>query len=115
MKKDGNSQSIEQQYLIISELRSRLSDAIFECISTGKYEYLEEKRTFSVNDVIGAIEDLTVRDIEIGENDRLALAAAKSNDALTMRTGILSFRRANELRSKTKNSIDNIIRKIFER
>lgn len=114
-EKDNRISDIAHQRDVLIQLKIRLSDVFAECLYENDYDYLEEKRTFSVNDVIQELGNLTLYNIEIGENDRLALGAAKEENLNDMKKGILSFRYFNECRSKAKIKLDKLFKDIFKR
>lgn len=111
--KDGDEgRSLHQEY-VISQLKIRISETFEECLNEHKYDVLQEKRTFSLNDITQEIDNLVESDINVGEYDRLALEGAKKNSSILMNAGIVGFRTANENRSKSKNLIDTLFQKLF--
>lgn len=114
-EKDNKVPEIVHQREIISQLKIRISDAFTQCLVEKKYDYIEERRTFNINDVIGELEKLTMHNIEIGQGDRTALSGAKESSADKMKLGIFSFRFHNESRAQSKTKMDSIFKKIFKK
>jgi len=107
-EKENREEELNQQVLIIAEIKSKLSETILECVSDGNYEYLSEKRTFKENSIVESIDDLIIHNLNIGDGDRSRLSEVLKespnfgkilvNEKLT--------RKSNEGRSRTKNQID---------
>jgi len=107
-EKDGKDDLVQHQEIIIKEIKSKLSQLFIESFSEDEYEYMGEKRTFTLDGLIQQLDELVVNDILIGEGDRRRLDEIKKehpslevileNEKLT--------RISNENRSKNKNLID---------
>lgn len=96
--KDGLSEKVLHQDLIITEIKSRLIELFLEVYDNGQYEYISEKRTFTSSNIIDNIQDLITNDIHIGESDRVRLRIAMLEEK--------RLRKSNEGRAKNKNNID---------
>lgn len=111
--KNNQIDEAHHQLKIIDEIRNKIESLI----QSPKYEYLKEKRTF---DLVNNIEKLVIFDAEIGESDRARLECVqdlKQEDnsiydqaklAIKMAAQEERLRTANEMRSQTKNKIDEI-------
>lgn len=107
-EKDGKDDLVQHQEIIIKEIKSKLSQLFIESFSEDEYEYMGEKRTFTLEGLIEQLDELVVNDILIGEGDRTRLEEIKKehprlevileNERLT--------RTSNENRAKNKNLID---------
>lgn len=114
-EKDNKANEILHQKEVIFDLKSRISDLFVECLTSGGYKYLGERRTFDEKDIVESIDKLIVSDIWIGEGDRARLAEITGSDP-DLAT-IVKFekitRKANETRAKHKNFIDLALEKLF--
>lgn len=96
--KDGLSEKVEHQDIVILEIKKRLTELFIEVYDNGKYDYISENRTFTANNIVENIEELITNDIHIGESDRARLRVAMLEEK--------RLRKSNEGRSKNKNIID---------
>lgn len=113
--KEGDAIKIAHQNDIILQLKLRIADTLQECLLEHDYDVITERRTFSLDEVVGSVDMLTMADILVGENDRKALSGMQSGNVNDMEDGIKGFRSANENRAKSKNFIDNLFKKVFKR
>ena len=97
---------VNHQDLVISEIKSRLTELFLEVYDNGKYEYISENRTFTASNIVENIQDLVTNDIHIGESDRARLNIAMLEEK--------RLRKSNEGRAKNKNNIDNGFKKLIE-
>ena len=104
--KENNTERVEHQDIIISEIKSRIGCLIEQCILEGGYDYIGEKRTFNENEIAEELDELIINDINIGESDRERLNLAMMNEK--------RLRKANEGRARNKNNIDKKFKKIVE-
>lgn len=114
-EKDGNTDLVQHQELIIKEIKSKLSQLFIESFSEDEYEYMGEKRTFAVNALIEELDKLTVSDILIGEGDRRRLDEIKKEHP-SLETIIQNeklTRGSNESRAKSKNLIDQTFAELW--
>lgn len=114
--KDGKVEETEQQIQIIAEIKKKLSDIIFECIVSGRYEYLSERRTFDEGAIVENIEELIKNNLNIGEGDRARLAEI-TNDTPNFDKILVNeklTRKSNEGRARNKNEIDRVFKKLVE-
>ena len=114
--KDNLTEKVEHQKIIIEEIKSKISELFLECIEKNSYIYVEEKRTYSIDDIIETLEELIYSDIITGEGDRDNLTEATSdNPSLTkFMTNHKKIRKANETRALSKNLIDTQIKDVIE-
>jgi hypothetical protein len=114
--KDNLTEKVEHQKIIIGEIKKKISELFLECIEKNSYIYVEEKRTYSIDDIIETLEELIYSDIITGEGDRDNLTEATSdNPSLTkFMTNHKKIRKANETRALSKNLIDTQIKDVIE-
>lgn len=114
--KDGDSIRTQHQLELIELIRNRIAALLHEIYETGKYQYLGERRTFNLDDIVGQLDALTVNDINIGEADRLRLKELTSPEPSLEKflEGERLLRISNETRSINKNNIDNTLKQHFE-
>ena len=105
--KENNTERVEHQDIIISEIKSRIGCLIEQCILEGDYDYISEKRTFNENEIAEELDELIINDINIGESDRERLNLAMTNEK--------RLRKANEGRARNKNNIDKKFKKIVRK
>ena len=98
LEKDGLTEKVTHQDLVITEIKSRLTELFLEVYDNGEYEYISENRTFTASNIVENIEELITNDIHIGESDRARLRVAMLEEK--------RLRKSNEGRSKNKNIID---------
>jgi hypothetical protein len=96
--KDGLTEKVTHQDLVITEIKSRLTELFLEVYDNREYEYISENRTFTASNIVENIEELITNDIHIGESDRARLRVAMLEEK--------RLRKSNEGRSKNKNIID---------
>jgi hypothetical protein len=63
--KDGLTEKVQHQDLVIAEIKSRLVGLFLEVYDNGKYEYISENRTFTASNIVENIQDLITNDIHI--------------------------------------------------
>ena len=112
-KKDKLHSYSQHQSIVIKEIKIRLSNLLNETLTTQKYDYISEKRTYKPDDVIETLEELIKSDIITGEGDRANLEEANSdNPSLEkFKKNHKLIRKANENRSVNKNKLDGTIQK----
>jgi hypothetical protein len=115
--KENKLDRVEHQKIVIKEIKLKISELFKICLEEHNYEYLNEKRTFNENSIIEELEDLIQNDINIGESDRARLNEVQSSDTNLEKMIINEkrLRKANEGRSKNKNNIDNLLKKIVKK
>ena len=96
--KDGLSEKVEHQDIVILEIKKRLIELFLEVYDNREYNYISENRTFTSSNIVENIEELITNDIHIGESDRARLRVAMLEEK--------RLRKSNEGRSKNKNIID---------
>jgi len=113
--KDGKIEETQQQVKIITEIKSRLSELILECVSEGNYDYLSERRTFDEEAIVENIEELIKSNILIGEGDRKRLKEITSEnpnfDVILVNEKLT--RKSNEGRARNKNAIDELFHRLI--
>ena len=114
-EKDHNAIGVAHQNDVLLQLKVRIADCLQECLIEHDYDVLNERRTFSLNDITQEIVNLTHNDIMVGENDRLALHGLQTDNVEEMKSGIVGFRTANEQRAKSKNLLDTLFQKLFKK
>jgi hypothetical protein len=115
--KENKLDRVEHQKIVIREIKLKISELFKICLKEHDYEYISEKRTFNENSIIEELEDLIQNDINIGESDRARLNEVQSSDTNLEKMIINEkrLRKANEGRSKNKNNIDNLLKKIVKK
>jgi hypothetical protein len=96
--KDGLTEKVQHQDIVISEIKKRLIELFLEVYDNREYNYISENRTFTSSNIVENIEELITNDIHIGESDRARLRVAMLEEK--------RLRKSNEGRSKNKNIID---------
>ena len=96
--KDGLTEKVKHQDVVISEIKERLVELFLEVYDNGKYNYISENRTFTASNIVENIEELITNDIHIGESDRARLRVAMMEEK--------RLRKSNEGRARNKNVID---------
>jgi hypothetical protein len=115
-RKDGDIKKAEHQEIVIAEIKVRISELIRESIDLKSYNYLGERRTFNESAIIEELEELIQNDINIGEADRARLEET-TKDQPNLERMIVNekrLRKANEGRSRNKNTIDEQFKKLIE-
>jgi hypothetical protein len=111
-KKDGLTEKVDHQLIIISEIKTKISELIREVVTNGSYEYIEEYRTFNEDSIIEELEELIQNDINIGEADRARLEETTKDipNVDRMIVNEKRLRKANEGRARNKNKIDDLLK-----
>ena len=111
-KKDGLTEKVDHQLIIISEVKTKISELIREVVTNGSYEYIEEYRTFNEGSIIEELEELIQNDINIGEADRARLEETTKDTPNVDRMIVNEkrLRKANEGRARNKNKIDDLLK-----
>jgi hypothetical protein len=114
--KDGLSEKVEHQRVIILEIKQKINELFLEILNNNQYNYIEEYRTFDESSIIEELEDLIHNDINIGEADRARLEETmKDNPSLDrMTNNEKRLRKANEGRARNKNNIDKMIKGMID-
>lgn len=114
--KDNNQDKVNHQISVIQEIKKKITEVFNEILSNKKYEYISEKRTYSIDDVTESLETLIKADILTGEGDRDNLREVKSKKPSLEKfiTNHKKIRKANELRAVSKNKIDQQIKEIID-
>lgn len=114
--KENDIKKIEHQEKVIYQILDRISELLREVYFSGTYQYLAERRTFNLDDMVKELDELIVSDIKIGEGDRARLAEIKKDhpDFMVILENEHFTRSANEARAKNKNNIDEILSDHFE-
>jgi len=116
-KKDGLTEKANHQLIVISEIKTKISELIREVVINGSYEYIEEYRTFNEGSIIEELDELIQNDINIGEADRARLEET-TKDIPNVDRMIINekrLRKANEGRARNKNKIDNLLKTAFKK
>ena len=116
-KKDGLTEKVDHQLIIISEVKTKISKLIREVATNGSYEYIEEYRTFNEGSIIEELEELIQNDINIGEADiaRLEETTKDTPNVDRMIVNEKRLRKANEGRARNKNKIDSLLKTAFKK
>jgi len=114
--KDGLTDKVEHQNRVINEIKLKIFELLTESVTNKSYEYVSEFRTFNESAIIEELEELIQNDINIGEADRARLEEAKKETPNIERMTVNEkrLRKANEGRSRNKNNIDSLLKKIIE-
>jgi hypothetical protein len=107
-QKDGLTDKIDHQKIIIQEIKQKINNLLVESLQKNSYNYIEEHRTFDESLILEELEELIYNDINIGEADRARLEeTTKENPNLDrMIVNEKRLRKANEGRARNKNNID---------
>ena len=113
--KDKLTDNITHQENVIVALKTEISELFNEIYNTNSYEYIGEKRTYSIDDVTETLETLIQSDILTGEGDRDSLTEAKTDNPNIQKFvhNHKKIRKANETRALSKNTIDAQLKKII--
>jgi hypothetical protein len=116
-KKDSLTEKANHQMIVISEIKTKISELIREVVTNGSYEYIEEYRTFNEGSIIEELDELIQNDINIGEADRARLEETTKDipNVDRMIVNEKRLRKANEGRSRNKNKIDNLLKTAFKK
>jgi hypothetical protein len=116
-KKDGLTEKANHQLIVISEIKTKISELIREVATNGSYEYIEEYRTFNEGSIIEELDELIQNDINIGEADRARLEETTKDipNVDRMIVNEKRLRKANEGRARNKNKIDNLLKTAFKK
>ena len=105
LKKDHKS--ISKQSLIIKKINEKLTTTLKEIYYSKKYEYMSESRTFGkqkkIDELVNSMENLVIMHLNISKADN------KLNEIIK---NIKLSRNSLEERSKIKNNIDMLIKKL---
>lgn len=110
--KQGKTAEAEHQLGVIAEIRIKLEEVLEETYSTGKYEYVGEKRTFDEAKLLKDVETLITNDLDVGD-----AYYTKTDGEPTLEKFMVNearLRKANESRGRMKNSIDATFKNIVE-
>ena len=115
-KKSNDIEKADHQQIVIDEIKVKITNLLEECISSGKYEYIAEKRTFNSSDIVEELEQLITHDIIVGESDRGVLNQIVSDtpDIANLKVHGKRMRKANEGRALNKNNIDLQFKNLIE-
>lgn len=111
--KQGKTTEAEHQLGVIAEIRTKLEEILEETYSTGKYEYVGEKRTFDEAKLLQDVETLITNDLDVGD-----AYYTKTDGEPTLEKFMVNearLRKANESRGRMKNSIDATFKNIVEK
>lgn len=110
--KQGKAEEAKHQLGVIAEIRTKLEEVLEETYSTGKYEYVGEKRTFDEAKLLKDVETLITNDLDVGD-----AYYTKTDGEPTLEKFMVNearLRKANESRGRMKNSIDATFKNIVE-
>tara|TARA_R110002110_G_scaffold413635_2_gene641275 strand:- start:170 stop:613 length:444 start_codon:yes stop_codon:yes gene_type:complete len=115
-KKDDLTDNVEHQKEVITEIQTRLSQLLNDTLTSKKYDYISEKRTYNLDDIVETIEELIYNDITTGEGDRANLVESTSENPSikTFTRNHKLIRKANENRAANKNNLDEQFKDIVE-
>ena len=111
--KQGKVTEAENQTGVIAEIRTKLEELLTETYTTGKYEYVGEKRTFDEAKLLKDVETLITNDLDVGD-----AYYTKTDGEPTLEKFMVNearLRKANESRGRMKNSIDATFKTIVEK
>ena len=114
--KEGILDDINHQKEVISQIKDRIKELLLDVYDNKKYDYISEKRTYTADLTIEAVEQLIKSDIYTGEGDRTNLAELekKNPDVNSFRKNHRILRSANELRAVSKNELDKQVKNLVE-
>ena len=105
LKKDNKS--ISKKSLIIKKINEKLTKTLKEIYHSKKYDYMSESRTFGkqkkIDELVNCMENLVIMHLNISKADN------KLNEIIK---NIKLSRNSLEERSKIKNNIDMLIKKL---
>lgn len=115
--KEEKIEPMEQQVLVIKEIKTKLSELFLQCVSEEDYEYLSERRTFNEEAIVENIEELIKNNLNIGEGDRARLAEITSDNPNFEKILVNEkiTRKSNEGRARNKNKIDELFYKLVRK
>lgn len=114
--KDNLIDNIKHQETVIESIKIEICDLFNEIYENNAYEYIEEKRTYKIDDVVESLETLIKSDILTGEGDRANLSEIDS-DAPKIENFVKNhklIRKANETRAVSKNKIDEQLKNVID-
>jgi len=111
--KQGKVAEAEHQIGVIAEIRTKLEELLTETYTTGKYEYVGEKRTFDEAKLLKDVETLITNDLDVGDAYYTKTDGEPTLEKFMVNEGRL--RKANESRGRMKNSIDATFKTIVEK
>lgn len=114
--KDGLTENINHQNLIIREIKNKIVTLLSETIEDKKYDYIEEKRTYKYKEIVESVEQLVKSNITTGQADKQNLSEALSDNPSVEKFKINHkiLRKANEDRAMFKNKIDSQYKNMIE-
>ena len=114
--KEGILDDINHQKEVISQIKDRIKELLLDVYDNKKYDYISEKRSYTADLTIEAVEQLIKSDIYTGEGDRTNLAELekKNPDVNSFRKNHRILRSANELRAVSKNELDKQFKNLVE-
>jgi len=110
--KQGKLEEATHQQGVVAEIRIKLEELLTETYTTGRYEYVGEKRTFDEAKLLKDVETLIVNDLDVGD-----AYYTKTDGEPTLEKFMVNearLRKANESRGRMKNSIDATFKGIVE-
>lgn len=113
----GNlSENVVHQNKIIEEIKKKISKLMIDTYESKKYDYIEEKRTYTCDGIVETLEQLIKSNITTGQSDEQNLKEALSSDPSIekFRLNHKTLRKANETRAACKNKIDKQYKEIVE-
>ena len=114
--KEGILDDINHQKEVISQIKDRIKELLLDVYDNKKYDYISEKRTYTADLTIEAVEQLIKSDIYTGEGDRTNLVELNKDepDLNSFRKNHKILRSANELRAVSKNELDKQFKNLVE-
>ena len=115
-EKENEKEKILHQNKIIREIKEMLATTFSDLYIRKDYNYIEEKRTYSIDDVLESLETLINSDILTGEGDRDNLNEINSKNPKLENFvhNHKKIRKANETRALSKNELDKKIKTIID-
>ena len=110
--KQGKLAEAIHQQGVVAEIRIKLEELLTETYTTGKYEYVGEKRTFDEAKLLQDVETLIVNDLDVGDAYYTKTEGEPTLEKFMVNEARL--RKANESRGRMKNSIDATFKGIVE-
>jgi hypothetical protein len=110
--KQSNTQEALHQEKVIEEIKTKLEYLLFETYKKSEYEYVGEKRTFDEAKLLQDVDTLIRNDLDVGDAYYTKTDGKPSLEKFMVNEARL--REANESRSRMKNSIDEVFKRIVE-
>lgn len=110
-KQDKTQEALHQEK-VIKEIKVKLEYLLHETYNNSRYEYIGEKRTFDETKLLQDVDTLIRNDLDVGDAYYTKTDGEPSLKKFMVNEARL--REANESRSRMKNSIDEVFKRVVE-